>query len=42
VRKTWSVIPWSESGNIYDAREKHEKEKPNMKEEAHKWGQNKT
>ncbi len=40
--KAWSVIPWNESGNIYDVRGKCEKEELNMKEEAHKCGQNKT
>ncbi len=39
--KPWNVIPWSESGNTYDAKEKHEKEELKMKE-AHKQGHNET
>ncbi len=35
VRKTWSVIPWSENGNIYDVKEKCINEELNMKKETH-------
>ncbi len=40
--KTWSVIPWNESGDNYNAREKCEKEELKMKEKTHRWGQNET
>jgi hypothetical protein len=33
VRKAWNVIPWNESGNNYDAREKHKKEELKIKKE---------
>ncbi len=40
--KAWSVIPWNESGNNCDVRGKRKKEELDVKEETHKWGQNKT
>jgi hypothetical protein len=42
VCKAWSVILWNESGNSCDVRENREKEELKMKEETHKWRQNKT
>ncbi len=38
MHKTLSVIPWSESGNNYNAKEKCEKEELKMKKEAHRQG----
>ncbi len=29
--KAWNVIPWNESGNHYNAREKHKKEELKIK-----------